>query len=843
MIPHGLRPFTAAALLTMTFSAAASAQSRLVNMIPQNRSAETNQDSEPTLAIDPNSVDRMAGSAFTYDNLDGSPMTTATAPIYVSIDRGATWTLALTVPSLAGAQFPTGDITLSFSSTLSGAPSHLTSWLYAGILSSAASPRPMTVLRTQDYLDTGTLMTTLDTRPGRVDQPHTLARTDAAAGQDRLYVGFNNGFGCVAPQGRSSTLDVTQSAAAGAPSFALDVIESRNTPCQDGFAQVPAPHRDGTVYAAFIHDWSGSPRLVVVRDDAWGTGSPPFGALVDPSDSKPGRFVTPVLTLPFGYMGQNRLGASNVSIAVDPRNSDRVYVAYGDSNGADSETIHVRRSINRGKDWSGDLLTVTSALNPEIAINSAGAAGVLYQRFASNRWEAHLTRTTDQDATVFDNPGILLASTDATTPSSTFDPYIGDYASLVAAGTNFYGVFTASNFPDAANFLPGVVFQRDVDWAAHKLYADAAHTTEVAPSIDPYFFEVDSGPQLQVPGNIQLGDACAGGSSIGTLNVCNTGTSDLIVGGITSSNPAVAVTTPSAGFPVTISHDFCFPFQVVFTAAAAGPALATLTISSNDAKNPTTVTVSAKAGAPDIRVTGSTAFGVTSNWTPAEKTVAVCNTGSCSLAVTAASTSCADFTLVDNPFPAALSPGACLNLVVRFTPRLPGHKVCDLKVASDDTHTPLVTRTLSATTPPLFSVHGGWVDPHGAFHLVAKQGSTLNLDFVDPFTPHWAWDVRLGYSRFDGRAGNPDTGVVTLSADAKFTINPAAPVRVFLDGGFGMYQFNPGDFDGGGNVGLGIDAPLGHRFVLEAAYNFHSAFTASPALNFSQLQLGLLVSF
>jgi hypothetical protein len=303
------------------------------------------------------------------------------------------------------------------------------------------------------------------------------------------------------------------------------------------------------------------------------------------------------------------------------------------------------------------------------------------------------------------------------------------------------------------------------------------------------------------------------------------------------------VTTPSAGFPVTISHDFCFPFQVAFTPTAAGPVSATLTISSNDTKSPTTVKVSASAGQPDIRVTGSTAFGVTSNWTPAEKTVMVCNIGLCSLSVTAASTSCADFTLVDNPFPASLGPGACLNLVVRFTPQLPGHYVCDLKIASDDPHTPAVTRTLSATTPPFFSLHAGWVFPHGAFHLVADRGSTLNLDFVDPFTAHWAWDIRLGVSRFDGRAANPDTDLVTLTANAKFTINPAAAVRVFLDGGLGMYQFSPGDFNGGANIGLGLDFPLGHRFALETAYNFHSAFTTTPKLNFSQLQLGLLTSF
>ena len=497
------RSFAAALLALIASAVLVFAQNRLVNMVPENRSGEQNQDSEPTLAIDPNDYSRMAGSAFTWDNLTQSPMTTATAPIYVSTDRGATWTLAYIVPSRIGSGFPTGDINLTFGSTLSGAPLHETSWLYGGTLSATTASFPMTVLRTQDFLDGATVMTTLDTRTGNVDQPHTRALSAIGGngtGQDKLYVGFNNGYGCVAPGGRSSTLDVSQSAAPPGPTFGLDVIEARNTTCQDGFAQVPAPHPDGTVYAAFIHDWNGTPRAVVVRDDAWGTSVSPFTALQDPSDATAGRFVTPGITIQSGNMGQQRLGASNMSIAVDPRNSDRVYLAYGDSNGANSETIHVRRSINRGQDWSADLLTVTNAMNPEIAINSLGTVGVLYQRVVSSHWETHLTRTTDADAIVFDDPGVVLANTDATKPTNTIASavYVGDYASLVAAGKNFFGIFSASNFPDTSTFLPGVVFQRYADWGTHKLYADAAHTIEVPISIDPYFFEVSAlAPDLE----------------------------------------------------------------------------------------------------------------------------------------------------------------------------------------------------------------------------------------------------------------------------------------------------------------------------------------------------------
>ena len=479
----------AVAALALPLAAPVAAGNRLVNMVPNSRSGETNQDAEPTITVDPNDFLRMAGAAFTWDNLSGSSMVTATAPIYVSTDRGNNWTMAFIVPSVVGSSFPTGDITLSFSSTASGG-AHPSSWLYTGILS-AATGRPMTVLRSQDPFGS-TLMTTLDTHSGNVDQPHTIAKT-SGSGADRLYVGFNNGYSCIIPGGRTATLDASQDAKVTTPTFTLDVIEARNTACQDGFAEVAAPHEDGTVYAAFYANWSSSPRLVVVRDDHWGAGASPFRDLTDPSDGVAGRFVTTALTLASGTMGQNRLGASNVSIAVDPNNSDRVYVAWGDSNGSNSETIHVRRSVNRGVDWSADLVTVQSAMNPQVAIDAIGVAGLLYQAVVSGKWETRVAKTNDFDAAHFVMPGLLLASQSAATPIATYWPYIGDYASLVTAGNSFVGMFSASNAPDKANFMTGVRYQREVDWTTHQLFTSSAHTTTVAASIDPFFFEVGAG--------------------------------------------------------------------------------------------------------------------------------------------------------------------------------------------------------------------------------------------------------------------------------------------------------------------------------------------------------------
>jgi hypothetical protein len=68
-----------------------------------------------------------------------------------------------------------------------------------------------------------------------------------------------------------------------------------------------------------------------------------------------------------------------------------------------------------------------------------------------------------------------------------FLPYIGDYVHMMAVGDGFCGVFSANNKPDPANFPQGVTYLRNHDFATKKLFA-VNGTTEVAPSIDPFFF-------------------------------------------------------------------------------------------------------------------------------------------------------------------------------------------------------------------------------------------------------------------------------------------------------------------------------------------------------------------
>jgi hypothetical protein len=449
----------------------------VVNMIPNSLSGETNQDSEPNLAVNPANPLQIVASAFTPD-----PMGGPNAPIYVSSDGGNTWTLNSIVPSPS----TTADMTLRFSAS--------TNDLYAGILRS--SDIAFLALRTGDFLSS-TIMTTLESR-GNEDQPFTQATTvadGADAGKDRVYIGHND-FNV---DGSTASLDFSLNAAIDSPTFSTVRLEARTsalTPFgnrQDGPQIRPAIHSDGTIYAAF-YGWRTydsnnlvTSDVVITRDDNWGTGSNPFTALVDGGDGVSGMRVATNIQFTWDkYLGQERTGG-DLSIAVDPNNSSTVYLAWADQQPA-GYTLHVCRSTDRGVTWSGNLRTIVNATNPALAINNNGQVGFLYQQVTgpagNQRWETHLQRTADGGITWGD---LLLATVPADTPAATFDPYLGDYEYLMAIGTDFYGIFCANNIADPANFPNGVMYQRNADFGTHTLL-DVDGVTPVPVSIDPFFF-------------------------------------------------------------------------------------------------------------------------------------------------------------------------------------------------------------------------------------------------------------------------------------------------------------------------------------------------------------------
>ena len=467
---------------------------RVVNIVPNALSNEINQDSEPHLAVNSNNPDTIVASAFT-PNPTGA---TATAPVFISVDGGNSWVVNNIVPSLNGM---TGDITVGLSRN---------NILYSGILTGgyfAADKPQLQILRKGNYVGTGNMNNLVTSQND--DQPYTEIATPLGGSEvnkDHAYIGFNSNYNTSASQTAAINQSLNSATAAPPANFNTIVLEKRTTVGQDGPPIRSAIHPNGTVYSIFdryrFFTSLGSGvflidtfDVVVVRDNDWGQGTSPYTDLTDPGDGLAGRIVAPNLRVPFnggGAMGQARIG-DRLSIAVDPRNSQTVYIAFTDRPSGvtgNTITIHVRRSTNGGSNWSSDLLTINSATIPQLAVNIRGVVGFLYQQLTgtspNQQWRTHFRQSTNSGTNWSDN---ILSQTPSNTPARTFSPYLGDYAGLEAVGKDFYGIFSANNTPDNANFPSGVTYQRNNNFTTHKL-RNLANTADVNVSIDPFFFEI-----------------------------------------------------------------------------------------------------------------------------------------------------------------------------------------------------------------------------------------------------------------------------------------------------------------------------------------------------------------
>ncbi len=470
------------ALVTLLFAhVAAHAQIWVVNMIPNSLSNETAQDSEGNLAVDPAHRMRIAGSAFTTDPSGAAN----TAPIYISTDGGVTWTLNPILPSPG----QTNDTSIRFAST--------DGVLYSGILTLAGSG-DMLVLRTTDFTS-NTVMTQIDDVAGP-DQPFIQAATvpGTTPAKDRVYVGNN---------AARATVTFSLDSAIAAPAFTNQVIDNKSGVAFDAPSVRPAIHLDGTIYAAFMRwnsysinassEYVGNVDVVVVRDDNWGSGANPFRALM--TGTTLGVNVVSGHTVAFysGHstnFGQERYG-SELSIAVDPNDHHKVYIAWGDRVGTEVITLHVQSSNDAGATWGpGDLLTVTNAKNPSLAVSSLGKLAFLYQALetvaGTQHWVTHFRRLTGAS---FDDTRLHSAPANTPTADPNVGTYLGDYTYLMAVGKDYYGIFTGNNKPDLTNDFPdvpaaNVSYLRNVDYGTTQL-RNATNTANVDVSIDPFFFK------------------------------------------------------------------------------------------------------------------------------------------------------------------------------------------------------------------------------------------------------------------------------------------------------------------------------------------------------------------
>ncbi|HXU31869.1 MAG TPA: hypothetical protein VN851_14955 [Thermoanaerobaculia bacterium] len=489
--PLRLAAFAVLLLSVFGLHAATAQKVTVVDMIPFSLSKDQDHQSEPNLAVDPANPMRMAASAFI-----ATPNKPNKASIFLSVDGGKTWTLQPILPGSA-VFCPTSfcDVTLRFAGS-SGK-------LYVGSLIASpkgASDFEMTyaVHRFDDVFGNPSPVKVeerIGVIPDVPDQPYVQATTvlgGEGADLDRIFVGVNDMLPAQGTQ--TATVDVNLNAGVPSPPTTLSQHVEKATPPdppgRDGSAVRTAFHSSGVVYAAFYSPLSKiKANLMVVRDDHWGASADPFKEIETAGVA--GTIVA--ASIPYAGSGnaklnQQRVGLSQISIAVDPNDDQSVWLAWGDGAEGAGLTLHLRHSPDGGKNWGDDLRQIPAATNPAVAVNSVGTVGFMYQAVdISKRWRTKV-EISDDDFASSPPESIFLSDADNNSVAIGGN-FLGDYVHLMAVGKDFYGVFSAHNNPNPA-FFPEVdelVFQRD-----HNATQMLSGGNFVQPSIDPFFFHIET---------------------------------------------------------------------------------------------------------------------------------------------------------------------------------------------------------------------------------------------------------------------------------------------------------------------------------------------------------------
>jgi PEP-CTERM motif len=433
---------------------------RLIDVIPNNLSGETGQQSESSLAVNPTNANQIVlQSGFTN--------------YFSTANGGAAWSLFQNISN--------NDASLDWSPGGNAYTSVLN--VASRSISTSTSTNPVTgaplgLLPTSVYSTTTSIP----------DQPWVV--TTRVAGTDHIYVGFND---LSLFPGRTASV---RASIDNGLTWNNVVIEGVTPGAgQDGPPIRLAASSDGSmVYAAFLRWNSGSipnfpGNVIVVRDD---NGTLAFNALGINGVNASGN-----VTFPFSStsgcpgaatcLGAERLG-SGLAIAVDPNNGRKVFVAFDVVSGGSTRTIVVR-SLDGGSTWTQVFTTTVQSGLPSLSVAANGTVGLLYTTLENGMLVTHFVQTTNDFATIQDE---VLSRFVSNNPIKAAEPYIGDFTDLEAIGNVFFGTFSASNNANGtlAVFPQGITFLRNFTGTPNQPNFQLTNLTggNVSASIDPFFF-------------------------------------------------------------------------------------------------------------------------------------------------------------------------------------------------------------------------------------------------------------------------------------------------------------------------------------------------------------------
>jgi hypothetical protein len=407
-------------------------------------------DGETSIAVNPRHPNEIVITAF-------SGSWGETAPLFLSVDTGQTWTKAFTIPRPPGV--PPGcpcDQTIDYGrrDELSGTFLALDAGtgIFGFDIYTGTTTDPANVAAWNWFAPGGETQKTNHNVPGTlgsVDQPWLLVNPDPTAQHlDNVYVAYDDFTG--APDMR-----VAVSTGTNPPDFIIDQRTGFSTGFVNPGHRLAKDPRSGVMYSLFqrrIAAGAGGSQNInymlnrsVNGGRSWSLNGSATGIVVANADStqpQP-KFCT-----------VNALLGGVLHAAVDPHNGDLFYV-YGKRDPATGNNrLAMRRVVNNGT-GGVSILNETfvtgqvQAAIPSVAVSEEGTVGVFYYTCdgvsASGFpvFTAHLTLSDDLGAT-FTDLGLLTFLSPATDNGDPRQRVLGDYMQTKALEHTFYGAFTGN---------------------------------------------------------------------------------------------------------------------------------------------------------------------------------------------------------------------------------------------------------------------------------------------------------------------------------------------------------------------------------------------------------------
>src|SRR6266446_3001052 len=323
------------------------------------------------------------------------------------------------------------------------------------------------------------------------------------------------------------------------------------------------------------------------------------------------------------------------------------------------------------------------------------------------------------------------------------------------------------------------------------------------------------------PTSLNLGNVNVGGNGSSSVTLTNTGNSNVTVSSVTVSGAGFSASGVTSGTTLTLNQTVTL--SVAFAPAAAGNVPGSVSVASNATNSPATITLSGTGVQGALTPNPSSFnFGNVLVGSSGTQTFTLSNSGTASIAISAASTSGTGFSITGLSVPATLNPGQTTSFTASFAPASASSFTGSVSITSNAPGSPLtipLSGTGSAAQPQL-TINPASVN-FGSVNVGATATQTVSL-------------TNSGNAALTISQATPSgTGFSFTGLTLPQTINAGSSISF-------TSQFLPASTgSASGNIAISSNAPGSPAAIALSGTGVQGTLTANPSsFNFGNVLVG-----